>query len=1028
MKKISKITLENFRAFAGKNVIDFNNSENTPADLICIYGKNGSGKTSMFDGFEWFFTGKISLFEDDLKKNAANYKGHILKNKYAEENARFGIDIEYSDGTKGYRTGTKRGNSINDYKKGKTDGYCEHMLTDTRISQILPHNKIDSFVYASKPSVVYEEWGDLWDPNRVQRKTFETVYTVYKKCMDEFKEYNKELRDIIASLNEINIEKKIRSYNESVKKYNEISVKNIPDLNLIEYTKGRYIAINDKMGERTTGEQLNKYLMEQQQLAEQCEFLKQYLKEYQEWKEKQKSIFDRNIRRQNIIEKCQYKKVVLNEINNLEERKIKIIEQKNDIQNALNEQWFDRYKYHVEFQNRYRFLNEALQNDRVELQKIRGNIEIQEEKIQRLKNRKKIIDQKCEEWKIKLENIGKFEETLLTETILKYLDEIQEEDNKQLKYTYRIIRVLMKIKDGDSIETEELTGLEDKNTQNLINELKKNEETLKHVRDEGKRAERAEKDEYEKMKENFSDIEQMLILAKNEVEKSKSAICPVCKTEFENKDKLLKKINPAICREAIALFELRNTLEKEKRKANEKEYEKRINDARSKIYDEITKLNRFCCCIEDEINICNEILHDNQSAKQKVKQKKEILQQDIIETFDIQLNNITEEIIEKKCNERKIVLDRMLFENTGILEREKNSQTKYEEILKTNKELIENYKKRIEEFNSDKDNQKKLQMMEKRGINSIHDLQRIVSKYSNEIQNILNETEKQKELLAEYGIYKTLHIEKYKLFIEIKTEYVDWVDKYEQYKNKLFTNRQLSEKNLKKYKEKIDKNINYVQQKQNIFNECISDIIIEKFVDKYNNILSQEKNIQRKLQFSQYKEKNANKILKDVQRQLEEYIKNRFGSAIINQIYSKIEPHKRFTRLQYKLGFDKNGNPEMYRIALNETDSDLMPELFFSSAQLNTVALSIFLGGALSISEPKLNTILIDDPIGHFDDINVLSFIDVLRTIINKTNWQIIISTHEENFYEIMKVKLSSEYYNSKFFVFESEGRIIQDK
>lgn len=1028
MKKISKITLENFRAFAGKNVIDFNNSENTPADLICIYGKNGSGKTSMFDGFEWFFTGKISLFEDDLKKNAANYKGHILKNKYAEENARFGIDIEYSDGTKGYRTGTKRGNSINDYKKGKTDGYCEHMLTDTRISQILPHNKIDSFVYASKPSVVYEEWGDLWDPNRVQRKTFETVYTVYKKCMDEFKEYNKELRDIIASLNEINIEKKIRSYNESVKKYNEISVKNIPDLNLIEYTKGRYIAINDKMGERTTGEQLNKYLMEQQQLAEQCEFLKQYLKEYQEWKEKQKSIFDRNIRRQNIIEKCQYKKVVLNEINNLEERKIKIIEQKNDIQNALNEQWFDRYKYHVEFQNRYRFLNEALQNDRVELQKIRGNIEIQEEKIQRLKNRKKIIDQKCEEWKIELENIGKFEETLLTETILKYLDEIQEEDNKQLKYTYRIIRVLMKIKDGDSIETEELTGLEDKNTQNLINELKKNEETLKHVRDEGKRAERAEKDEYEKMKENFSDIEQMLILAKNEVEKSKSAICPVCKTEFENKDKLLKKINPAICREAIALFELRNTLEKEKRKANEKEYEKRVNDARSKIYDEIIKLNRFCCCIEDEINICNEILHDNQSAKQKVKQKKEILQQDIIETFDIQLNNITEEIIEKKCNERKIVLDRMLFENTGTLEREKNSQTKYEEILKTNKELIENYKKRIEEFNSDKDNQKKLQMMEKRGINSIHDLQRIVSKYSNEIQNILNETEKQKELLAEYGIYKTLHIEKYKLFIEIKTEYVDWVDKYEQYKNKLFTNRQLSEKNLKKYKEKIDKNINYVQQKQNIFNECISDIIIEKFVDKYNNILSQEKNIQRKLQFSQYKEKNANKILKDVQRQLEEYIKNRFGSAIINQIYSKIEPHKRFTRLQYKLGFDKNGNPEMYRIALNETDSDLMPELFFSSAQLNTVALSIFLGGALSISEPKLNTILIDDPIGHFDDINVLSFIDVLRTIINKTNWQIIISTHEENFYEIMKVKLSSEYYNSKFFVFESEGRIIQDK
>ena len=124
---------------------------------------------------------------------------------------------------------------------------------------------------------------------------------------------------------------------------------------------------------------------------------------------------------------------------------------------------------------------------------------------------------------------------------------------------------------------------------------------------------------------------------------------------------------------------MQNTLEKERRKANEKEYEKRVSDAKSKIYDEITKLNIFCHSIEDEINICNEILHDNQSAKQKVKQNKEILQQDIIETFDIQLNNITEEIIEKKCNERKIKLNKIIFKKKKILRGEKISKTKYEE-------------------------------------------------------------------------------------------------------------------------------------------------------------------------------------------------------------------------------------------------------------------------------------------------------------------------------------------------------------
>ena len=56
-----------------------------------------------------------------------------------------------------------------------------------------------------------------------------------------------------------------------------------------------------------------------------------------------------------------------------------------------------------------------------------------------------------------------------------------------------------------------------------------------------------------------------------------------------------------------------------------------------------------------------------------------------------------------------------------------------------------------------------------------------------------------------------------------------------------------------------------------------------------------------------------------------------------------------------------------------------------------------------------------------------LSFVDVLRTIISNTDWQIFISTHEERFYEIMKVKLNPQYYNSKFLKFKEEGIIVED-
>ena len=32
--------------------------------------------------------------------------------------------------------------------------------------QILPHSRIDSFVYAVKPTELYNDWGDFWDPDQ----------------------------------------------------------------------------------------------------------------------------------------------------------------------------------------------------------------------------------------------------------------------------------------------------------------------------------------------------------------------------------------------------------------------------------------------------------------------------------------------------------------------------------------------------------------------------------------------------------------------------------------------------------------------------------------------------------------------------------------------------------------------------------------------------------------------------------------------------------------------------------------------
>ena len=63
---------------------------------------------------------------------------------------------------------------------------------------------------------------------------------------------------------------------------------------------------------------------------------------------------------------------------------------------------------------------------------------------------------------------------------------------------------------------------------------------------------------------------------------------------------------------------------------------------------------------------------------------------------------------------------------------------------------------------------------------------------------------------------------------------------------------------------------------------------------------------------------------------------------------------------------------------------------------------------------------MIDDPIGHFDEMNIVGFVDLLRSIVEQTDRQIIISTHEERVFELIKRKIPVTEYPVKYFNLES--------
>ena len=78
----------------------------------------------------------------------------------------------------------------------------------------------------------------------------------------------------------------------------------------------------------------------------------------------------------------------------------------------------------------------------------------------------------------------------------------------------------------------------------------------------------------------------------------------------------------------------------------------------------------------------------------------------------------------------------------------------------------------------------------------------------------------------------------------------------------------------------------------------------------------------------------------------------------------------------------------------------------------------------LTEKDTTLNTIFMDDPIQHLDGINLLAFIDLLRTITTVMGRQIVISTHNEHFYNLIKVKMDDRYYLSRFIELNSVGEI----
>ncbi|MGP9039849.1 AAA family ATPase [Cytobacillus kochii] len=142
----------------------------------------------------------------------------------------------------------------------------------------------------------------------------------------------------------------------------------------------------------------------------------------------------------------------------------------------------------------------------------------------------------------------------------------------------------------------------------------------------------------------------------------------------------------------------------------------------------------------------------------------------------------------------------------------------------------------------------------------------------------------------------------------------------------------------------------------------------------------------------------------------------------IQTIFEQINSHPVFTKLDLVLDKYRNNNCLTINVSKGNGTNEVIANApyVFSSAQVNSIALSLFLAMSLKQKWSSLQLIGMDDPIQSMDEVNIISFIDLMRLFIDKHKKQIIISTHDHSFYKMILKKF--RYHNLTTIEYEAYG------
>jgi exonuclease SbcC len=1038
--KIKKVQISGFRAFnkVEDSTFNFVLPNNKIADFISVYAPNGFGKTSFYDAVEWGVTHQIQRFDrmTDFNKIRKENEGSVLLNNSSTKGE---VIVETSESN--FKNEITR--KVYNPKGTPENAYFKEV--------ILSQDLIDTFIKEEKAEERYNKFVDFNPEIKTYNNSLKNLTILFDFIESRTKDLNVEIKEMQKNQLKIDFEEEGKKFNEINKALQFLKDKK-QEIDLIEkdtFTKTKYDFLDQKIKSRLISLEIE---IETVRLRiGNIDIAYNGLPNNTD--DANNGIFTYFDNRNKIIDLEKVKNdlnSIVTKIKTKENCELKDNQLKSQIKDELelNKLYLlfkEKYKMYLTIENEINernkiynnYDNEKLKSDKTieELNEINKKNATNLDKLQKELFEKRTILKNIPFQIEKLDSLNKSSKLLSSQTNV-LNESIPEKEVLIRDIKLKIIQYQLF---NNNIESD-IKSLID------LEEFKDNKELLNSILELESKINSAKEgiitinEKINLQNELDNELKDFVSKGLEIVSKNNSSDCPLCNHTYKSFSELSEKIieNKLLGKIVNENLESKLKLENEINKSLEE-----VSKSKSILKEYLKKvIEPF---EKDKLKNENELIKLTELKDEKIQEliKSENEVTEINQFFE---NTINTKEFEEKISKEITVSEKEIAAIYNVINKNKTAITDHYNIIKSsnaNKELVSKgitELKSVKEYNEVigfysntlKTNEINLVLLEE----TIENSNAYLDKFKNEIEENLKTLSELNSKLLTNTLTKEEAI--------TKVEEVDYaitlirkiIQNFEHYIKTEFKIDLVSiDKNQVDFEFEKIKNIEKIKL------QSLSDInenyrIIDKLKEDCLKVTEAEE-IQKKIEgfSSEYAKlsivRGKLKVEKDnLIKYLKKTINGFFYKELINKIYSKIDPHPDYSEIEFECDFeDKNPRLQIYTMKIvNGKKEKSVPALYFSTAQINILSLSIFLARALKTKNPQsgnsVDCIFIDDPIQSMDSINILSFIDLFRSMILFLGKQLIVSTHEENFHLLLQKKIPIELFDSKYIEFETFGRL----